>query len=86
MDKELKKEFQKLHKKLESFATKDDLAIGLAATESRLKQHAEGLQEELARMVKGGFDDVFSRLDVKDKVVVLERKINRIETALHVKL
>lgn len=44
-----------------------------------LKQHTEGLQEELAQMVAHGFVDVISRLDVRDRVNKLETRMAWLE-------
>jgi hypothetical protein len=67
---------------LEPLATKRDLEL----VKVELKKHAVDLQEELARMVKDGFDDVQKRLDVKDQIQIFERKFKKLEEALHVRL
>jgi hypothetical protein len=42
--------------------------------------------EELARMTKHGFDDVLERLDVRERVYVVEQKLLKIGEALHINL
>ncbi len=53
---------------------------------TELKAHAVGLQEELARMVNDGFDDLRERLDVTAQLQTFERKFQKLEEALHIKL
>lgn len=71
-------------------ATRDDLAkqldAKLAATEKRIIKRIDEAQEELARMVSGGFEDVQSRLDVQQLVEAHSRKFQKLEDALHIKL
>ena len=65
---------------LTDLATKDDLQKAVAPL-------ATGEQvEELARMVSSGFEDIQNRLDVREKVIAFERKFQRLEEALHIKL
>jgi hypothetical protein len=74
---ELTKEFfeQTLDKKLKDavapLATKQDVRDGV---------------EELARMVSVGFEDIQGRLDVHKLIQVHERKLQKIEEALHITL
>lgn len=42
--------------------------------------------EELARMTKHGFDDVLERLDVRERMYVVEQKLLKIGEALHINL
>ena len=42
--------------------------------------------EDLARMTKHGFDDVLERLDVRERVSVVEQKLQKIGEALHIQL
>ena len=42
--------------------------------------------EELARMTKHGFDDVLERLDVRERMYVVEQKLMKIGEALHINL
>jgi hypothetical protein len=49
------------------------------------KDVREGV-EKLARMVSTGFDEMRDRLDVTDKLSIFERKFQRLEEALHIKL
>ncbi len=51
-----------------------------------LKAHAVELQAELARMVNDGFDDMRERLDVTTQLKGFERKFQKLEEALHIKL
>lgn len=60
---------------LKKLVTKKDLEESLLATERRLIKHSEGLQEELARMVSEGFEDVQRRLDFADRVQILEKQM-----------
>jgi len=71
---ELTKEY--LDKVVANLATKQDLAP--LATREQI--------EELARMTKHGFDDVLERLDVRDRVFVVEQKLQKIGEALHINL
>jgi hypothetical protein len=75
---ELTKEY--LDKVVANIATKDDLAKAVAplATKEQI--------EELARMTKHGFDDVLERLDVRERVSVVEQKLQKIGEALHINL
>ena len=42
--------------------------------------------EELARKAKHGFDDVLERLDVRERVQIVEQKLQKIGEALHISL
>jgi len=53
-------------------ATKEDLTDGLAATEARIIKRIDKAQEELARMVSSGFEDIQERLDVTERLDHLE--------------
>lgn len=66
--------------------TKEYFEQKLEAQTTDLKAHAEGLQAELARMVSGGFEDLQHRLDVREIVQAHERKLKKIEEALHITL
>jgi len=67
---------------IDPLATAEDLR----ATERRLMKHADDLQGELARMVAEGFNDVQHRLDLRKEVDAHERKFQKLEEALHIKL
>jgi hypothetical protein len=67
---------------LKGLATKD----ALASTEQRVIKRIDEAQEELARMVSAGFEDVQSRLDVTAKIKTFERKFQKLEEALHITL
>jgi hypothetical protein len=64
-----------LSEKLAPVATKEDVR----------REVREGV-EELAQMVAAGFDDVQRRLDVTTKISAFERKFQKLEEALHIKL
>jgi len=66
--------------------TKEYFEQKLEAQTIDLKAHAEGLQAELARMVSDGFEDLQRRLDVREIVETHERKLKKIEEALHITL
>jgi hypothetical protein len=75
---ELTKEY--LDQALKSLATKEDLQKAVASL-------ATGEQvEEVARMVAAGFEDMQNRLDVTAQLKTFERKFQRLEEALHIKL
>jgi hypothetical protein len=68
----------------EAMATKDDLRAAeeranenLAAMETRLKAHAEGLQADLAGMIE-------RTVNVSDRVAKLEGDVAAIKHALHI--
>ena len=65
----------------------------LEAQTKELKTHAEELQAELARMTSAGFarteerfDDLENRLDVTAQLKAFERKFQKLEEALRIKL
>lgn len=62
---------QILTEKLAPLATKEDVHDGV---------------EQLARMVSDGFDDMRDRLDVAEQMKAFERKFQKLEEALHIKL
>jgi hypothetical protein len=68
----------------------DQAIIGLSTKEdlqNAVAPLATGEQiEELARMVSTGFEDIQNRLDVTAQVKVFERKFQKLEEALHIKL
>ena len=74
---ELTKEYfeQHLADKLAPLATKQDIREAV---------------EELARITNSGFEDIQQRLDVTERVrkieTIIERKFNKLEDALHIKL
>ena len=85
---------------IKGLVTKDDLK-GLAtiadlkplatkaqveASEQRVIKRIDEAQEELARMVSAGFEDIQNRLDVTEQVKTFERKFQKLEEALHIKL
>jgi hypothetical protein len=62
---------QILTEKLAPVATKQDVREGV---------------EELARLVSAGFEDIQQRLDVTAQIQSFERKFQKLEEALHIKL
>jgi len=62
---------QILTEKLAPLATKVDVREGV---------------EELARMVSAGFENIRERLDVRERMTVVEQKLQRIGEALHLNL
>ena len=56
------------------------------ATEQRIIKRIDEAQEELARMVAGGFEDVQRRLDLTAQIQIFEHKFIKLEEALHIKL
>ena len=86
-----------LDKRLDGMATKEDLAglakstkkdleEGLKAQTKELKAFAVAQTEELARIVNNGFDDVLDRLDVRERMAKMEKKMMKIEQALHMEI
>lgn len=63
--------------------TKEVLEQTIKASEKRIINRIDEAQEELARMTKSGFDDVLDRLDVKERVLRLEKQLSELRTALH---
>jgi hypothetical protein len=64
-----------LTEKLAPLATKEDVC----------REVREGVAE-LAEMVASGFEDVQRRLDVTTQISAFERKFQKLEEALHIKL
>lgn len=85
---ELTKEY--FDKQLKNLATKQDL--GRFATKQdidSIKILVQTVQEkvkEVARMTADGLEEIKRELDVKKEVLDLNRRINRIEQALNIKL
>ena len=73
---------EQFEKALKVLATKR----GLELSRVELKQQVKRRQEEPVRIVNGGFDDVLKRLDVKEQIIIFERKFKKLEEALHIKL
>lgn len=48
-----------------------------------LKSYTKEQTEQLARMVKDGFDDILDHLDVRDRVQKLKKEMAAMKTALH---
>lgn len=51
-----------------------------------LKAHTREQTEELARMVADGFEDIRHRLDVRERLAVVEQKLHRVEETLNITL
>lgn len=58
----------------------------LGGLEKRIIKRMDESQEELARMVAEGFENVQRRLDVQQLIQAHERKFHKLEEALHIKL
>lgn len=79
---------------LKGLATKEDLKAELASAEKRIIKRIDEAQEELARIVNDTiavpFTERFDRLeeqrDVAVQLKVFERKFQKLEEALHIKL
>jgi len=71
---------------LKPFVTKDDLKESLKAQTKELKVFAVEQTEELAHMVNGGFDDVLDRLDVRERMAKMEKKMSKLEHMLHMEV
>ena len=73
---------------MKGLATKDDIK-GLVTKEDakglekRVIARIDEAQEELALITKSGFDDVFDRLDVRERMQKLEKQMTEIRMALH---
>ncbi len=87
-----KEHFEKiLDQRLSGLATKDDLREAIAPLAT--KQDVREAVEELARITSAGFarteerfDELETRLDVNAQLKVFERKFEKLEEALHIKL
>jgi uncharacterized Zn finger protein len=66
--------------------TKEQFEQVIKASEERITKRIDEAQEELAGMVAAGFEDVQRRLDVTEQVKLFERKFQKLEEALHIKL
>ena len=51
-----------------------------------LKSYVNDKHEELARLVSAGFEDVIKRLDVRERVEKLEKKVGRIMEAINLRV
>ena len=58
----------------------------LKAQTTDLKAYAREQTEELARLVADGFEDLQARLDLREQLAAHERKFQKLEEALHLKL
>jgi hypothetical protein len=57
--------------------------------DNRMDTFEKKIEDEihgLATMVAKGFDDLAKRLDVRDRVEKLEKKMSKVESALNVRL
>ena len=71
-----------LRKELKNFATKDDLKN--FATKDDLKNFAtKDDLNELAAMINRGFEEIIRKLDVRERVEKLEKKVGRIMEAIN---
>ena len=60
------------------------LDVKLSALARDLKQFAKNQDDEMGRMIKSGFDDVFKRLDVTKRVERLEKFRDVVAQALNI--
>jgi hypothetical protein len=58
----------------------------LSSQTAELKAYAREQTEELPRIVSAGFEDLQHRLDLSEIVQAHERKLKKIEEALHITL
>jgi len=58
----------------------------LQGVEQRIVKRIDEAQEELARMVATGFESLEDRLDVTEQMRAFQRKFEKLEEALHIKL
>lgn len=70
------KRFDSVDKRLGSMDDRFD------SVEKKIEDEISGL----ATMVANGFEDIAKRLDVKDRVEKLEKKMTKVETVLNVRL
>jgi len=78
---------QDLNKAVASLTTKEELeqAIKPLATKKELEKLATKDElNELARMVAEGFADIQRRLDVRERLTMLENKFERLAKELHI--
>jgi hypothetical protein len=69
---------------LRNFATKDDLKN--FATKDDLRNFAtKNDLDKLAAMISRGFEEVIRRLDVRERVEELEKKVSRIMEAINLR-
>ena len=66
---------------VKTLVTKED--IKKLATHQQIINLGDQI-DELARMTKGGFDDVLERLDVRERVEKLEKDFKEMKIALHI--
>lgn len=62
---------------------------GQAKSRSKMRPGQQWIEDEihgLATMVADGFDDLAKRLDVRERVDSLEKKMTKVESALNVRL
>ena len=71
-------------KDLEKFATKADLDARLEKRTATLMAYTDDRIESLARMIQAGFEDMQQRLDVNERIKMLEKDVKKIKDALHV--
>jgi len=69
-------------------STKEDLrkAVAPLATTRQVQEIVDKAVEELARITNSGFEDVLDRLDVRERMAKMEKKMMKIEQALHMEI
>ncbi|HYC79470.1 MAG TPA: hypothetical protein VEC17_00395 [Candidatus Binatia bacterium] len=85
-----KEEFEK---RLDKLVTKEELNNRLNAQTIELKAYTKEQIDDLARMTKKSFDhvdeqlsEISTRLDVREKIKQFDKKFQKLEDALHIKL
>lgn len=69
--------------------TKKEFDKAMAGIDKRFDALEHTMQDEihgLAAMITNGFEDIAKRLDVRERVEKLEKKMTKVESALNVRL
>jgi hypothetical protein len=69
---------------LEKFVTKADLDSRLERQTAALMTYSDNQVEALARIVQGGFEEIKTMLDVRERVRQLEKDMKKIKDAINV--
>jgi hypothetical protein len=64
--------------------TKEHFDEALAQQTASLMAYSDSQVEALAVMVQGGFEEIKTMLDVRERVKTLEKDMKKIKDALHV--
>jgi len=71
-------------KKLDGLSRSVDKKLSVLTED--LKSYVSDKNEELARLVSASFEDVIKRLDVRERVEKLEKKVGRIMEAINLRV